>query len=250
MTNRSDFEAIADRQREAQQKKDFDDHQNSMAGRDTGRLKRTFTGAASRGPSDLRNKLSNTTAQMSTLDMLLTDPLFAARHATVSDLLAQAENSINSALAELQNEIVRVRGNLQDTLDNANRLPDGTRVFRDADGNVYTEAGRLVGAEEVGAIEWKENAPLYEDFLRQKNAVETLVEKIERLMRFRIDVLGKARHQLNDPDDPPSLDDLDEIEKDIREASARIFEHDEAIENTPEETHRRVSNIKLPLLGN
>ena len=82
----------------------FDDLQNDIAGRETGRQKRTFVGEASKG-AESRRARNAIAADLTALDLLLADPIYAARHQEVSNLLSGAEETTETALAESESAL-------------------------------------------------------------------------------------------------------------------------------------------------
>ena len=144
------------------------------------------------------------------------DPAYAALRQDTLDLLARAETAIEQALTDAQDTLTDAQDALDGTMEHANRLPDGTAVFKDTDGNIYTEDGRLVGPEEADSVVWKDDAPSYEEFQKRKQAVEDARLRIEELRRFQDEVLGPARERLHDPDNPPSPDEIEQIRDDVQ----------------------------------
>ena len=92
-------------------------------------------------------------------------------------------------------------------------------------------------------------APTYEDYIRRKQAVETLALRIEELRRFQIDVLGVARDRLNDPDNPPSLEELEDIGNEIQAGLEKVANAPKATDSSPNNTFEATSGIGLPDIG-
>ncbi len=196
---------------------DYEDLQNELADRETGRNAR-FLNKNSTTTQENESKRRAEKIFLSALEILLqNDLLYADRHAEVMDLLSRAEITTEQALQVAQQDLQNGQDQLDEMRGSANRLPEGTAVYRDAEGNVWTEDGRKIEGHELDGIVWKENAPSYEDILKQKRALEEARRHVEELRRYQIDVLGKHRDRMTDPDNPPSKDDMDDIEKDIKE---------------------------------
>ena len=193
---------------------DFDDLQNEIAGREVGRVQRflSLEEAATRGKSQNKGIDAIT---LSALETLLQDPEYAKLYNEVSDLLSRAESATEAALAHAENDLSKANADLEETMENANRLPDGTAVFRDAQGRIVTEDGRVIEGEEAEGIVWKDNAPSYEDFLAKKRAAEAVRQRVEDLRRYQVEVLGHARDRLNDHDNPPTPEELADLQQDI-----------------------------------
>lgn len=209
-----DFETIAQGMADKQRQTDFDDLQNEIAGRETGRIRRFLPGDH-RAEQLARNSRDQALTALQL--MLMNDPEYAALYHEVDDLLALAETATQRALDQSERDLLQAEDNLSDTLENANKLPDGTAVFKDAKGNVWTEDGRLLEPGEAESIVWKDGAPTCEDYRKQKQSTEEIREQIEALRRYQIDVIGDARDRMNDQDNPVSKEELKDIQKDIYE---------------------------------
>lgn len=228
----------------------FDDLQNELAGREVGRARRFLSGDEAGPGGGRKDKGGMDAAALTALDILMQDPEYAALYNEVSDLLSRAEAAIEAALARAENDLSEANAELDDTLDSANRLPDGTAVFRDQNGNIRTEDGRLVEGEEAEGIVWKDNAPSYEGFVARKRAADAARERVEDLQRYQVDVLGRARDRMNDHDNPPAPDELRELQRDIVERAPEAV-RDEidpgvSLENTQAASHENTFDAGSP----
>ena len=179
---------------------DLEDYQNELAGRETGRAARFLPPGARGGQSKERQERER--RNWSRLQMLLyTDPAYTALYNDTMDLLTSAEAATEKALANAEQE-------LSDLLDNAARLPDGRAVFMDGDGNVWTESGKPVDPAKAEGIEWPDDSPSYEEYLKRRQAVD-------EIRRYQVDVLGHARDRMTDPDNPPSTDELEDFNRQL-----------------------------------
>ena len=200
--------------RDTKRRQDSDDFQNELAGRETGRQQRFFPDDE-RSPRAERKKQGSEQAFRSMLDMLLADPVYRARYEQVMTRLREAEQATEAALDRISHQIGETQDTLQDMEDRAARLPDGTMVFRDANGVVRRADGSVVEAYLVDTILWTGNEPGYEDYRAQQDRLAGLEESRAEVERYRDDVLGPARDRVTDDSDPPSLDELDGIIADI-----------------------------------
>lgn len=198
-----DLEDTSKRKRQ----RDHDDLQNEIAGRSTGRQRRFLPADGADGSLD--GKRGNGRGGLTALDiLLLTDPIYAALYSQVGEALEAAERDTAAAIDAAERALDAARTELQDVLDKAARLPDGRRVFRDADGQVWTEDGELVDPAIAAGIQWHGDEPSREDFIARKQAVEEWQAYLDRLRDYQTTVLGSARDRLNDPNDPPSEAEL------------------------------------------
>lgn len=147
--------------------------------------------------------------------LLASDPAYAALYNETFDKLRDAESATESALTAAQAALGMAKEDLADTLDAASTLPDGTKVFRDANGDVFTEDGERVPAEDQESIVWREGSPSYEDYLKKREAADAAQARIDALRDYQTNVLGDARNRLEDEDAPPDKDELEEIGNEI-----------------------------------
>lgn len=210
-----DFEHITRNAAEKHAQQTFDDLQREIRGVDSGRHARFGHKDGANGAAAQRRK-AQTQASVTALDMLLqSNPEYAALYQKTIDLLDHAETATEQALEQAQHDLVQAEGALKETLDSANKLPDGTAIFKDDDGQVWAEDGRLVEAEELESVVWNEGAPSYAEYRQRKQAVEAHRLRIEDLRRYQVDVLGNARDKLQDKQNPLSPDELKKVHDDI-----------------------------------
>ncbi|SDG29109.1 hypothetical protein [Thalassobaculum litoreum] len=207
-----------------QRRRIHDDLANETAGRETGRIKRLdHPGEEPVGARDRKEKEErDRTASLTRLQVLLNDPTYRALYNDTFDQLRTAETATEAALEEAHAALSQTETDLQSTLDNAARLPDGTRVFRDADGNIRTEDGELVSGPDAETIVWKGGEPSYEDLLARRKAEGDARQRVEDLLRYQNDVLGPAHDRMEDPDNPPTPDELKQIQDDIEQGARQL----------------------------
>lgn len=198
-----------DRDLEDRRQRDFDDLQHEIAGRNVGRMRR-FGVAETRDAID-RRRADDKRAVQTQLMLLLTDPVYKARYDRAWDSLRLAEQATDTVLDTLTQMIALAEAELDELRDRAARLPDGTRVYRDANGVVRREDGSAVDADLVATILWTGSEPSYEEMQARRDLLEALRDQQGDVERYRDDVLGPARDRLSDEDDPPTLNELDAI---------------------------------------
>ncbi|GAB5448436.1 MAG: hypothetical protein Gyms2KO_33090 [Gymnodinialimonas sp.] len=233
---------LSDRQR-----RDFDDLQNEIAGREVGRISRFLTQDDERSAEGKRRKRAEE-ALRRTLDVLLQDPVYRARYEAVRDALGRAERATVTALANLGVLISQAQSELADMRQRAARLPDGTRVYQDQSGAVRREDGTIVDETLAATILWRGDEPSFEDYAGQRDRLEGLVRDHSEVERYQTDILGDARNRLSDEENPPSLEELDAIIGDIGNQmpnSARQLIQTEQPEPEPSAT----AQVAIPELG-
>ncbi len=196
----------------------LDDHNAELAGVKAGYRYDALPGDHASNPDSREGrarKARQNEAQLATLSALLADPDYAALYNETFDKLRDAERATEAALTAARNALESAAQELQDITERAAALPDGTKVFRDADGNVVTAAGKRVTGADLDAILWQGDEPSYEDYQAARDAVSAAEDSIESWRRYQTDVLGQARERLTDEDNPPSAKELERIQEDI-----------------------------------
>lgn len=117
-----------------------------------------------------------------------------------------------------------------------------------ADGVVRREDGSVVEDHLAETILWTGNEPSFEDVQDAKDRLDGLQAALDAANGYQNDVLGPARDSITDPDNPPTLDDLDDIENYIRSKMPKVVQ--EQIPQTETAAPEvAMQNIGLPKLG-
>lgn len=162
-------------------------------------------------------------AQMNALEVLLaTDPMYRAAYERTFSTLQSAEQRTEAALDETGAALEQTTAEIEDMLARANMLPDGRRIYRDANGDVLTEDGQKIDGPELEGVVWREDAPSYEQIRAKRERIDELAERIEALRRYHTDVLGSVRDRLEDTENPPTAEELEEIDRLIAEQEPKL----------------------------
>ena len=208
---------------------DRDDLNNERAGREVGRQRRFLPEGAD--PASMQKRRERERERQSRLMALLrSSTAYTALYNDTMDKLREAEGATDAALTEATGVLDRAKHAYEDGLDRASTLQDGMKVFRDGDGNIRTEDGRLIEGDALDRITWRDGAPSYEDMLARKKAVEQAQRTIESIRRQQVDV-GDIRNRMEDHEDPPSVDNMNAWNKHLDEISremAQVAEPDPA----------------------
>lgn len=231
------------------QRRDFDDLQNEIAGRDVGRISRFLPQDDERSAEGKRRKRAEE-ALRRTLDVLLQDPVYRARYDAAQDALGQAERATETALANFDVLITEAESDLADMQQRAARLPDGTRVYRDQSGFVRRENGSIVDDTLVATILWRGDEPSFEDYIGQRDRLQGLVNDRSEIERYQADILGDARNRLSDEDNPPSIEELDAIIGEIEQHMPRFVHETQREMSETAPATAPSAEISLPSLGN
>lgn len=226
--------------------RELDDCNNEIAGRETGRIRRFVVGDA--GPAEAARKRRDRDEAVSRLMHFLTDPVYRARYERASVVLADAEQATERVLSQLEHQIAAAQIELNGIQDAAARLPDGTRVYRDANGVVRREDGAVVDDMMVATIVWKGDEPRYEAYLAAEDALDAHKAQRDEVSTYLNTVLGPARDRLDDADDPPSLDELDQILEAIEAEMPAAVSAQMPTPETPGPSTDHTTSVALPTL--
>lgn len=225
----------------------MDDLQNEIAGRETGRQAR-FLPEDPRS-AEAKRKAREARAFRSRLAELLADPVYRETYDRVRLSLGEAERAADAVLLELEAHLRDAEAHLQDIQDRAARLPDGTRVYRDAEGNVRREDGSVVDPVLVDTIIWRDGEPSYEEYMAQQDQLDALRAQHGDVAGYRGD-LGAMRDRVEDPDDPPNLDELEGILADIEAGMPKVVKQKTGEPEAAQSAPKQLSANMLPDLGN
>lgn len=228
-------------------RRDYDDLQNESAGRETGRMTRFLTNPE-QDPREIRKKRAEK-ATRQLLQTLLLDPLYRAKYAEVTTALAGAVDATERALSELDIQIGAAASALMEMEESAARLPDGTRVYRDAKGDVRRADGSIVEDTLAETILWAGDEPSFEAMTEQRQRLDKLKADKETVLTYQNDVLGPAQDMMSDPDDPPSIEEMDRILEGIETRMPRIVKDMMTPNDEAAPSPERSSAITLPTLG-
>lgn len=229
----------------ARQREEFNALQDEISGHGFGRISRL-----GRVRDEAQARKSGRSSSHSGYDnqlafLLATDPGYRAAYTAATKALTQAEANAEREIAALERAISDETAQFNDMIDKAATLPDGTKVFRNADGTVYDEDGNNV-THLAGHIEWTGLEPSWEEYSKQKARLDDLNAQLLAWREYQTGVLGAARERLNETDNPPPRDKLDDIITDIEGLKPK---HTTPVEQAPEVEMISVSTTAVPNLG-
>ena len=212
----SDFNEISKAQVERDKALALDDLHNEMAGREVGRISR-FLSDDARETATSSKRGGRSGEVLSALDLaLMSDPAYAELYDGTFNRLRDAEAATERALMKAEEALAEARAALDMTLDRTATLEDGTRVFKDVQGNVWTEHGQMVDDATAAGIEWKGHEPAHETFVIREQAAQEAQAHIHALHGYQIR-LGEFRERLTDEDNPVTKAELKDIDRRIRD---------------------------------
>ncbi len=165
---------------------------------------------------------------LSALQAALADPVYAALFEDTQNALADAQSRLDTLAQRVAAEIVRSEAALEEKLDRAASLPDGTKVFKDRNGDVRTQDGTMVSAELAATILWQGDEPSFEDIQAHADRIERL-KKIDDDIRSGQAEIGDMQSAMEDEDNPRSADELEDFGQRGREIADSL---EEELENT------------------
>ncbi|MFK4751162.1 hypothetical protein [Oceanobacter antarcticus] len=203
----SEFDAInkaADEQRRTQ---NLDDFNNEMAGRDTGRIKRFgFDQARQDATEDKKRK-------QSAFEQLMMNPVYREAWTNAMNAVNQAEEAVYHALIQASDTLHEAQSQYQDLLDKAALTDDGQRVFKDKHGEVYTEDGDKLSADEAAQIDWRGDDPSREDQTHRQDALTTAQKEFDRINGHSNRLVEIREEMTAGKSSPLSLDEIQAMEK-------------------------------------
>lgn len=206
---RVEFSHNLDAQDTKRREADLRDYNDAIAGRETGR---NTHASLKKNAADAKEQTRK--AQLSMLQALLADPVYAAAYQSAMQAYGRAQEAAYDGMTDAANELSNAESAIKETMDNASSLPDGTKVFLSEDGSVFTEKGRKLNDSEQGAIGWKTGAVSWEEYLKNQIRL-TDAQKHHRHMLDLDKRLNGLHDELTDEENPPTKDRVEGIEKEF-----------------------------------
>lgn len=230
------------------------DYERELAGIDIGREAR-FHGTEfvedrrqGRGGASSAQRTSQQ-QYASRLQMLMaTNAAYAKAYNDTMGVLGDAEDATGRAIVKAEKSLQEAQQQLENTLSRAAKLPDGTRVFRDARGNVWNEHRQRVSETDAAGIEWRGDEPAYEQFLEDSESVRDRLTRLEVLQGYRVDTLGGIRDRMDDRENPPSTEEVEQFKRDIQEHAPLEVREELGEQQTVMPTQAVSANLDMPKL--
>jgi len=199
---------------------DIDDLNNEMAGRDVGRQRRFLH---DRDPQYIEERKREDKHRHDMLMQMMRDAEYAAAYQRAWDALDNAQDALSEALLENAEETERLAEALDAIEGQAARLPDGSPVFRAADGSLRDADGNRLRSDALPAsLTIPEDAPSYEDYASARDALHSARMRGQELARIQTEVIDPARDRVEAGGMTP--DELGAIEARMHQVPAMIAE--------------------------
>lgn len=218
------FNEHAERLREERMQDDFDNLQHSLSGVETGQQSRHGLSKDTSG-SVFGDKRKSITEQIrETLEwLLLNNQAYAEAHEAAMTSLRSTETTVTDTLDRLLSNLEREQATFKEMLGRAVTLPDGRKVFRDAQGQVKALEGEIIDADLAASIQWRGDEPSYEEIIQQKSHVDDLKAGINEVRSIETE-LGGIRGELTNNEQPPTQERVGELEERSKELEERADE--------------------------
>jgi len=174
------------------------------------------------------------------------DPAYAVLYRDTVDLVNDYGMRAEAALAEAEQVLNKAQIDHDLILGKAARLPDGRYVFKILDGKMYDQDGYLVDGPDADGIIWPDDTPSYEDYLSSKKTVSDAKHNVQLWQDYLIEVIGVTRDRLNDPENPPTPDELRDWQEKIVDEFPRAM-NQQAV-NIPSMADENVLAVERPRL--
>lgn len=196
---------------EKQTNQDRDDLNHEMAGIDAGRIARFLSQEARDYIEEGKNgKNDKKLEKLSLLDILLMmDPVYSQLYCDVMEKIEEIDRAVNEALAQTERRIGYLEENLADIKERAQRLSDGTLIYKSRDGTVYTDDGVSLSRQELGDVRWAASDPSWEERRETGEALDFAYREKEEIEDYRDNTLQSAKNRMSD--NLPDKDDLEDI---------------------------------------
>ncbi|MFT6660697.1 MAG: hypothetical protein ACJA0K_000674 [Maricaulis maris] len=204
---------------EQKRRQDLDDLNNESAGRDVGRISRFHH---DRDPQTIEQKKREREARESALMRMMRDPAYVAAYQEAWDAIDRAQAALDAALLENAEEAERLAENIREMESRAARLPDGSLIFRAADGSIRGADGHRLRSDAVPAsLIFPLEAPSYEDYAASRDALNSARAHGHDLSRIQTEVIDRAAARAGSETDPPTPEEL----RGIRDRMDTVAEH-------------------------
>lgn len=214
---------------------DFADQQAELGDHNGGKAER-FTTATEKARRQRARQGRSTEAGLSLHQRLMLSASYHAAYERLGEVLAKAEQAIAGALSQSAERLVALRQAMEAVRENAARLPDGTRVYRDEEGRIWSEDGR--NFDHMGdVIVWPENASGLSDFTGARDAIEAEIENSARLRRIEIDI-GEIRDRYEDDENAMTRDEIEAAMEEAQKVSEATGQEMELSNTDPELTQQ------------
>jgi tetrahydromethanopterin S-methyltransferase subunit G len=194
-------------------KDDARDYFAEISGQSIGRIKRFLSPEALKAIEDEKSGKKDL---MDLLDiLLLTDPVYARLYSNVMERIEDIDQAVSRARESLHEQMALWQRREQNADDRANHLADGTRIYRDTNGDVFREDGHKLTEEEKRGIVWNETHTTWEEHNTIQNHIAALRKKLDEIDNYCDNTLNPIKQRMHERNPPPDRDDMQQFYKDM-----------------------------------
>ncbi|MDQ0314611.1 hypothetical protein [Amorphus orientalis] len=241
MSNTDYFNDIVRAQAEARRQVDFDDSQQELRGVEVGRIGRFLSPEAREAAKEGRGGSGRSDAGMTALEIALTQADYAEAFHAAEKEIREAQKIVDDLQDDITATIEKMDSRIEEMLDAAATLPDGTKAFMDENGDVWTVDGDRVDQAIVDGIEW-DGRPSLETYQSQIAGRERLQELSAEGDGLSLR-LGEINNELHNEDHPPSKEEIEAYRAESQSVVERYGEmkkEADSILNPPPEPSRQL----------
>ena len=213
----------------AVRRQDFDDLQNEMAGRETGRLERFLSPEERERIKDGKSKGERHAEAMTRLQwMLANDALYREAHERAMVSINDAGQAIARAIEAGEKAAAKIQRDMEDYLASTPRLKDGRYVMVDEDGTYRDQNREPVSAEDAAEIEGQPKRAFrpYDAMFERKESIE---RDLNELRVWEVDV-GGMRNEATDENSPESRERVEQMTEQADDLADLAREREQAFE--------------------
>lgn len=155
--------------------------------------------------------------------LLANNPAYTALHAEAIQSWRDTEEAAEDALRQIEAALEEARTEHQKLLERA-PLIEGKRIFRDEDGSVWTEDDVRLPDDIAAGIQWKGDEPTRKEFKAGQARIDELIRSGDRIRGIQVEVADLGA-ELNDDENPPSEERIEEIAEDLRNYQREIADN-------------------------
>lgn len=218
---------------------------NSMAGRETGRIDVAFVGENSRtAEAEKRRKKRAERILETTLQSLLTDPVYRKRWEEFGTFLKTYATAEQTALERAIEASNLAHHAVRQALEDAHTL-DGKAVFETDDGRYVYRNGTEVDPNQADRIVRSKEAISYADFLLLEEAARSSDRAVADIRTYQ-DKLDAVKAKRTNPDNPyKSIEEMGAEQERLERDAPQSVKN--AIEASADQTMQRVPTGEINL---
>lgn len=214
-----EFDKIENAAAERRRRQNLDDLASELRGDEVGRQQRFLSADARQNLIDKRN--GRPSRAMATLEWLLAnDPAYAALHKAAASEVRAAQGKAEAFQLKVDGLKLETKREIADMVDNAVTLPDGRKAFLDRNDQAWTLDNDRVNSAITEGIKWT-GRPQREEYLERVDRLNQL-EAAAHQGRVLSTRLGDIDNKLNDEDEPPSAEAIENYRSEIEAIEAEL----------------------------